>query len=121
MILEKHYLQTVHECTKSYIELIALYVHQKNSNHLRSHLRAIVTLDHSIFGTGITVWHEIFSGVYFCGLADFCVLCELIFAIRTDWFSESTQYLELMIFSFLSSTCNRKTYFETILRCAYPM
>ena len=63
-----------------------------------------MTLDHSIFGTGITVWHEIFSGVYFCGLADFCVLCELIFAIRTDWFSESTQYLELMISSFLSST-----------------
>ena len=46
--------------------------------------------------------HEIFAGVYFCGLAIFCVLRELIFAIRTDWlfllginflrFSESTQY-----------------------------
>ena len=33
-----------------------------------------------------TVWHEIFAGVYFCGLAIFCVLRELIFAIRTDWF-----------------------------------
>ena len=31
----------------SYIELIALYVHQKHSNHLRSHSRAIMALDHS--------------------------------------------------------------------------
>ena len=30
--------------------------------------------------------HEIFAGVYFCGLAIFCVSRELIFAIRTDWF-----------------------------------
>jgi len=34
----------------------------------------------------LTMWHEIFAGVYFCGLAIFCVLRELIFAIRTDWF-----------------------------------
>ena len=34
----------------SYIELIALYVHQKNSNHLRSHSRAIMALDHSKLG-----------------------------------------------------------------------
>ena len=32
------------------------------------------------------VWHEIFAGIYFCGLAIFCFLRELIFAIRTDWF-----------------------------------
>ena len=32
------------------------------------------------------MWHEIFAGVYFCGLAIFGVLQELIFAIRTDWF-----------------------------------
>ena len=25
-----------------------------------------------------TVWHNIFAGVYFCGLAIFCVLRELI-------------------------------------------
>ena len=37
-------------------------------------------------GQVITVWREIFAGVYFCGLAIFCVLRELIFAIRTDWF-----------------------------------
>ena len=46
MILEENNLQTVQEWTKSYIELIALYVHPKNSNHLRSHLRAIMALDH---------------------------------------------------------------------------
>ena len=33
-----------------------------------------------------TLWHEIFVGVYFCGLAIFCVLWELIFVIKTDWF-----------------------------------
>ena len=35
---------------KSYIELIALYVHPKNSNHLRSHLRAMMALDHRRLG-----------------------------------------------------------------------
>ena len=43
-------LPTVQDWTKSYIELIALYVHPKNSNHLRSHLRAIMALDHSRLG-----------------------------------------------------------------------
>ena len=33
-----------------------------------------------------TVWQEIFAEVYFCGLASYCVLQELILAIRTDWF-----------------------------------
>ena len=47
MILEKNNLQTAQEWTKSlYIELIASYVHPKNSNHLRSHLRVIMALDH---------------------------------------------------------------------------
>ena len=47
MILEKNNLQTAQEWTKSYIELIASYVHPKNSiNHLRSHLRAIMALDY---------------------------------------------------------------------------
>ena len=35
---------------------------------------------------GCLWWHEIFEKVYFCGLAIFCVMRELIFAIRTDWF-----------------------------------
>ena len=46
MILEKNNLQTAQEWTKSYIELIASYVHSKTGNHLRSHLRAIMALDH---------------------------------------------------------------------------
>ena len=50
MILGENNLQTVQEWTKSYIELIALYVHPKNSNHLRSHSRAIMALDHSRLG-----------------------------------------------------------------------
>ena len=33
-----------------------------------------------------TMWHEICARVYLCGLAIFCVLQELIFAKRTDWF-----------------------------------
>ena len=72
----------------------------------------------------VTVWHEIFAGVYFCGLAIFCVLRELIFPIRTDWFC-----LELIfaifrkypvpsidyIFVFIEYyTCNRNTYFQVI-------
>ena len=40
----------IEEWNKSYMELIALYVHPKNSNHLRSHLRAIMALDHSRLG-----------------------------------------------------------------------
>ena len=45
--LEKNNLQTVQAKSEpeSYIELIAL--HPKNSYHLRSHLRAIMALDHS--------------------------------------------------------------------------
>ena len=34
----------------SYIELIALYVHLKISNHLRSHSKAIMALDHNGLG-----------------------------------------------------------------------
>ena len=45
---------------KSYIELIALYMHPKNSNHLQSHLRAIMALDHSRLGL------ENKSGQIFC-------------------------------------------------------
>ena len=40
-----------------------------------------------VFNKLTTEWHENFVGVYFCGLAMFYVLRELIFAIRTDWFS----------------------------------
>ena len=48
------------EWNKSCIELIALYVHPKNSNHLRSHLRAVMALHHSRLGL------ENKSGRIFC-------------------------------------------------------
>ena len=32
------------------------------------------------------MWHKIFAGVYFCGLAIFCVLQQLICLIRPDKF-----------------------------------
>ena len=50
---------------KSYIELIAFYVQPKNSNHLRSHLRAVLALDHSRLGLGNT-FLENKSGRIFC-------------------------------------------------------
>ena len=69
-----------------------------------------------------------FAGVYFCGLAIFCVLRELIFAIRTDWFfllgNDFCDFQEVLspqhnnIFVLLS-TCNTNTYFQTVLRYAY--
>ena len=47
MTLDKNNLQTTPEWTKSYIELMASYVHPKTGNRLRSHfLRAIMVLDH---------------------------------------------------------------------------
>ena len=45
MILEKNNLQTAQERTKSYVELIASYVHPETGNHLRSHLTAIMARD----------------------------------------------------------------------------
>ena len=36
----------VYTYSKTYIEFIASYVHQKTGNHLRSHLRTIMALDH---------------------------------------------------------------------------
>ena len=47
------------------MELIALYVHPKNSNHLRSHLRAIMALDRSRLGLE-NKFLENKSGRFFC-------------------------------------------------------
>ena len=46
MILEKNNLQTAREWSKSNIELMASYVHLKTGNHVRSHLKPIMVLDH---------------------------------------------------------------------------
>ena len=45
--------------------MIALYVHPKNSNHLRSHSRAIMALDHSRLGLE-NKFSENKSGPIFC-------------------------------------------------------
>ena len=37
-------------------------------------------------GEGSTAWHDIFEGGYFYVLAMFCILWELMFAIRTSLF-----------------------------------
>ena len=61
MILEKNNLQTVHLRVNLILHRVdSLYVHPKNSNHLRSHLRAIMALDHSRLGL------ENKSGRIFC-------------------------------------------------------
>ena len=39
---EKYFAKNRQEWSKSYIKFTASYVHPKNSNHLRSHLRAIM-------------------------------------------------------------------------------
>ena len=65
-----------------------------------------------------------FCGFFFCGLAIFCVLRELIFLIRTDWFClelifaifrkypvPSIDYIFLFIEYY---TCNRNTHFQVI-------
>ena len=46
VIFEKNNLQTAQEWNKSYIVLMASYVHPKTGNHLRSNLTAIMALDH---------------------------------------------------------------------------
>ena len=50
---------------KSYIDLIALCVHPKISNHFRSHLRAIMALDHSRLSLE-NEFLENKSGLIFC-------------------------------------------------------
>ena len=49
----------------SYIELIAICVHPKNRNHLRSHSRAIMAIDHRRLGLEIK-FSENKSGRIFC-------------------------------------------------------
>ena len=63
LILEKNNLQTAQEWTKSYIELIASYVHPKTGNHLLSHLRAIMALDHRRL---IRSWKKKSGQLFYC-------------------------------------------------------
>ena len=64
-LIEKNNLQAVQEWTKSYFELISLYTHTKNSNHLRSHLRDIMALGYGRLGLE-NKFFENKSGRIFC-------------------------------------------------------
>ena len=55
-------------------------------NCLKKYFLVIVKRHTNFIVKQNTMWHKIFVGGYFCRLAIFCVLRELIFAIRTDWF-----------------------------------
>ena len=110
MILEKHYLQTVHEWTKSYIELIALYVHPKNNNHLRSHLRAIMALDHSRLGLESKFWGNKSGRIFCVWLVYFTKSCQQIWGRVNQRFihfqikSEVKQYYEALLLSYRPRT-----------------
>ena len=58
---------------------------------------------------------KIFARVYFCGLAIFCVLRELILR-----FSGSSQYPALIKFSFMLSTCRKKYIFSNNTTVCVP-
>ena len=118
MILEKHYLRTVHEWTKSYIELIALYVHPKNSNHLRSHLRAIMSLDHSRLGLENKFW-ENKSGRIFCvWLVYFTKSCQQIWgACKPTFYTFLNQiWSETVLWgaAFIVQTSDKMQYFTVL-------
>ena len=56
-----------------------------------------------------------FGGVYFCGLAIFCVLRELIFAIRTHWFFLlGINFCDFQKVPSSQSKCDTNTYFQTV-------
>ena len=111
MILEKNNLQTAQEWTKSYIELIASYVHPKTGNHLRSHLRAIMNLDHRrLIRPGKK------SGQIFCVLQDyFAKSCQKIWVRINQPFIPFIHHIwgETVLWGtvFIIQTSYRKQYF----------
>ena len=111
MILEKNNLPTVQEWTKSYIELIALYVHPKNSNHLRSHLRAIMALDHSRLGLE-NKFLENKSGRIFCfRQVYFTKSCQQIWGCVNQPFILVIHYIWGETALFIIQTLDRMQYF----------
>ena len=119
MILEKNNLQTAQKWTKSYIELITSYVHPKNSNHLRSHLRAIMALDHSRLGLE-NKFLENKSGRIFCvRQVYFTKSCQQIWVRVNQPFIPFIHHIwgETVLWGtvFIIQTLDRKQYF-TILQ-----
>ena len=105
------------------MELIALYVHPKNSNHLRSHLRAIMALDQSRLGLENN-FLENKSGRFFCVRQVYVIKsCQtnliawnypFIFFIHHIW--AETVYYEALFLPYRPQTeCAQLLYF-TILQ-----
>ena len=86
------------------MELIALYVHPKNSNHLRSHLRAIMALDRSRLGLE-NKFLENKSGRFFC--------------VRQVYVIKSSQPIRwrgtsLLYFLYIASELKQHIYYEAL-------
>ena len=66
-----------------------------------------------------TVWHKFLRSSLFLRISDFCVLRELIFAIKIEWFFLlRINFCFDNIFVFIEYV-NRNTYFQTILWCTF--
>ena len=92
------------------MELIALYVHPKNSNHLRSHLGAIMALDQSRLGLENKLL-ENKSGRFFCVRQVYVIKsCQPI-----RWRGTSLLYF-LYIASELKQYTMRRCFYHTGLR-----
>ena len=105
---------TAQEWTKSYIELIASHVHPKTGNHLWSHLRAIMVLDHRRLGL------EKKSGRIFCvRQVNFAKSCQQIWVRVNQPFIPFVHHIwgETVLWGtvFIIQTLDRKQYF-TILQ-----
>ena len=103
----------------SYIELIALYVHQKNSNHFRLHSRAIMALDHSKLGLENKFLKKK-SGRIFCfRQVYFTKSCQQIWGVWSNLLyflyitSEVKQYYEVLYLSYRPWTeCSISQFFK---------
>ena len=95
----------------SYIELIALYVHPKNSNHLRSHSRAIMALDHSRLGLE-NKFLENKSGRIFLGSTGlFTNSCQQIWGCANQPFIIFVHHIWGETVLFIIQTSERMQYF----------
>ena len=100
----------IEEWNKSYMELIALYVHPKNSNHLRSHLRAIMALDQSRLGLE-NKFSENKSGWFFCVRQVY-----VIKSCQPVWWRGTSLLYFLYIESELKQYTMRRCFYHTGLR-----
>ena len=92
------------------MELIALYVHPKNSNHLRSHLRAIMALDQSRLGLE-NKFLENKSGRFFCVRQVY-----VIKSCQPVWWRGTSLLYFLYIESELKQYTMRRCFYHTGLR-----